>query len=325
MNPAWVMPLGAKMAKWRQSLAVFLLCAFCVAGASCYESSAPAGVIAKVNGENIYLHSLQMLMDSRSGSLGIAHGPSLDDMQKNYMSALAIIIAQTLARQELAQKGINPDGPEYDHFRGSLDEDFNAESLDEVLNSASLRRDDWENLVKNSHAMEIFKTRVLQPSIRIGLDEIKHYYSEHKADFTLPELYNICLASSPDRENLRKWCAAKGNAPDAKDVRIQCLDTEGNELPDNFRGVKNLEPGQCSSLKEENDLWLGLMMRDKMPVRKVPLAEAYVMIENILLAQKQTEEFENWLAGKIASSNIEVAPAFNEIFAKFSTQGEKAE
>lgn len=286
----------------------------------CQENTPPPGVVARVNGEDIHLHALQTLMDSRSGSLGTAGGPSLEAMRKNYASALSILIAQTLARQELAKKGINIESVEYDNFRKSLEEDFNADGLDEVLNSASLRKDDWEGLVKNSLAMEIFRNRVLRPQIRIGLDEIKHYYTEHRKEFQLPELYSICFASGASREALEKWCAASDAPGNAENFFTQCLDAAENDLPENFRIAKNLEPGKCASFKEDDERWQTIKFMGKLPAAALKPAQVYAMIENILLAQKESEAFEKWLENSVENSKIQVAPPLNEALAKFALE-----
>lgn len=311
-----------KKAKRLQALAVLFLCFLCGTVISCHEASLPAGVVARVNGENIYLHSLQLLLDSRSASIEAEYEPSLETLQKNYMNSLTLIIAQTLVRQELAKKGINPEGTEYVQFMKNLEEDYGSESLDSIMDSAFMQREHWENLVKNLYAMEMFKSRILQPGIRVGLDEIKHYYNEHKTGFQLPELYRFCFAASPDRENLQKWCESDSQATD---VHIQCLDIESKEIPDDFGDSRNLEQRKCGTLKEQNELWLGIKLLHKTPARKVSAAEAYAIIEKILLAEKQNEEFEKWFEAKIGNSDIQVAPAFNEIFAKFSAQKANAD
>lgn len=288
--------------------------------AACFEKALPPGVVARVNGENIHLRSLQALLDSQSGAMGLAGRASEEEMRKDYVYALGLLIARTLARQELAARHITIDKNEYSSFVEDLKKDFSPDNLEEFMASASIPVESWDKQLKDYFAMEIFKDRVLKPGIKIGLEEIKHYYNTHQDKFRLPASVNLCLLTSPTREALADWCA-RPNDNSTADVTSQCMDVPETDLPEGVGDPKNLDAGKCSAPKEENGEWRAWLHVKRLPARVVSPIEAYALIEGILLAEKQNEAFEKWLEEKISASSIQVAPALNESLAKI---GEKS-
>ena len=286
--------------------------------AGCFENSLPPGVIARINGEDIQLRSLQTLLDSRSASRGVARQASVEEMKANYARALGTLIAHTLVRQELENRGISLNEADYAEFMAALKKEYEPENLEEFMAAASIPTDDWEKLVQDYHAMEIFRNKVLQPGIKIELEEIKHYYNLHKKNFDLPATFDICLATSESREKIDAWCSQKGKTANGQNVFFQCMDIPDSDLSELLKDVKNLEPGKCVSIKEEHGLWQALLPLKKNAPFTVSPTEAYALIERILLAEKQNEVFEKWLESRISQSSIQVVPALNDALSSVS-------
>ena len=82
---------------------VFLLLA-CLISAWCLQTRLPEGVVATVNGEPVYLRTIQALLDGRTSAGGAWETPSLKIMKSRYGDALGTLIVNALVRQELVRR-----------------------------------------------------------------------------------------------------------------------------------------------------------------------------------------------------------------------------
>ena len=74
-----------------------LVCCFLLS--ACFSVRLPEGVIATVNGEPIHLRTVQALLDSRSGALGMQRRPTLANLKNLYGEGLGTLVVQALIRQ----------------------------------------------------------------------------------------------------------------------------------------------------------------------------------------------------------------------------------
>lgn len=304
----------------RIKIVLFLMLALCLC--ACKEQAPPTGVVATVNGEPVYLHSLQTLLDSRTAALGIPPRPSLDEMRNNYAQALSVLITHALVRQELEQKGISPHESDYHALMDDINRDFSGESLDAFLDDSSIRKDDWQQLVRDCLALETFRRQVLLPGIKTDFDEIKAYYRQHEADFRIPASMNVCFVSSEKKDEVENICAAAAKTAISDNPAMQCMDAAVDELPLPWQNdVKNMKLFACGKINEQDGEWRSLFITRKDRERLAPLAEVYPLIDNILLAQKRDAAFDKWLESRIAASDIKVAPELNESLS-FLARGE---
>lgn len=285
--------------------------------AACEQNTAPPGVVAIVNGEQVPLHALQTLLDSRSASMGIPQSPSLSVMRKNYGVALSTLIAHILVRQELSQMGKEVSDHDFQKAIDEINEDYGPGGLDQYLEDSFLRKDDWLALMRDYLSLEIFKNQVLLPGIKISLPEIKKYYEEHKKDFELPDTARVCFLSTENREALEKVCADLKTwitdevFPDA--IVSQCLITPIEDIPPGWQAdLRKLKAPACVKPRHENDEWLTIALVSRHPGGTIPLSESYAFIENILAREKQNEAFDAWLEQKIKKSKIVVSPPMIE-------------
>lgn len=274
----------------------------------------PPGTVASVNGEYISLHSVQALLDSRSASLGIPARPSVSEMRKNYAHALSILITHALVRQELAARGIEISEADMELAINGVREDFGDVSLTEYLAEDFLREEDWRQLFRDQLALEAFTERVLLPSVRVSLDEIRAWYKEHQEDFKVPENYNICYGSAKSREELEAWCKDAGSEKFDAGSCAQCQQTLPEMVPSPWQAeVKKLKPGSCARPAEIDGLWRTAAVIDRQPARILPLSEVYALIENIIIEQKKLAAFDQWLERRLADSSILALP---DLFAR---------
>lgn len=316
-----------------RSLRPVCILGLCFALAACIEKRLPDGVVATINDEAIQLSAVQTLMDSRSASLGIPHRPSLEAMKNRYGSALGALIVHALVRQELARKGLAVTDAALKHVIDQVREDFGPGGLEQFLTDASVREADWKNLMRDHLAMEIFQKRILLPGIKVSLDEARAYYARHKADFMLPSYQDICFASAPQKEILTAYCQAfavrlkaqpkeavaaefaslSGAAAQESGALAQCLEVQQIETPPAWRKeLETLTPPICGQIRQQDGEWRVAALAGRQQGRALELAEAYPLIESILLEEKKSAAFAQWLEKSIANSKILVAPELKE-------------
>lgn len=291
-------------------LYIFAILACCLCLCACQEESLPPGTIASVNGEPISLQSAQTLMDSRSAALGIPPRPSVAEARENYRQALAILIAHALARQELAARGLEISEKELNDEIDQIKRDYGDAGFDDFLAEASLREDEWRQLVRDYLVLRAFESRILLPSIKIPLEEAQAYYEEHKESFQLPASVYACQAGASSREALEAWCESLREPEFDPGPAGQCADILPQEIPDPWRDeMKKLKPGSCGKIIETDGQWRVMALIDRYSARTPGLAEVYALVESALLREKKLAAFNDWLTRKMAASKILASPA----------------
>lgn len=319
-----------------------LLLFACLALSGCLERRLPEGVVASVNGELIHLTAVQALMDSRSTSLGIPHRPSLEDMKSRYGGALGTLIVHALVRQDLARRGLSVTDAALEHAIDQIRADFGPGGLEKFLTDSSLRETDWKALMRDHLAMDTFRKRVLLPAIQVSLEEARAYYQEHKEEFLLPGHLGICLAAAPDREALAAYCEAfaarsrsrQGEADEAgapspaaatagdSGALAQCMEVRSDEVPPAWRKeLETLKPGSCGQPRQQDGEWRVAALAGRHRGHALDLAEAYPLIEAVLLEEKSSAAFGKWLEDSLARSKVLVAPELAESLLTPGTPG----
>lgn len=280
---------------------------------ACKEQPPPAGVIATVNGEPIYLHSLETLLDSRSSAHGQSTLSAMEDMQKAYTQAFSVLLTHTLVRQELEQRGIKLDDSQQEELINDLNSEIGEGGLDGFLMEASIRKDDWQELMRDFVALETFRNQVLLPQIKINLDEIRSYYESKKADFKLPAYVRACFLNAATKNELEALCKGITDRKLPKAPLIQCTDLEPEFLPSPWREEQaQLKLNECAKFHKEDEMWQSILILARYPATSPNIAELYPLLEKTLLEQKQQLAFDKWLEEKIAASSIQVVPELNK-------------
>ncbi|MBD5417637.1 MAG: peptidyl-prolyl cis-trans isomerase [Desulfovibrio sp.] len=313
------------------ALVCVLACALALAG--CFESRLPDGVVASINGEPIRLSAVQALMDSRSSSLGIPHRPSLEAMKSRYGGALGTLIVHTLVRQDLERRGMAVTDAALEHAVDQVREDFGPGGLEQFLTASSLREADWKALMRDHLAMEVFRKRVLLPAIQVSMAEARAYYEAHKGDFVLPGYLDVCFAAAPEKEALAAYCQSftarfrerpeadaeadfavlSGAAASDSGALAQCLEVQPDEVPPAWRKeAASLKPGTCGQPRQQDGEWRAIALAGRQKGHALELTEAYPLIEAILLEEKKSAAFGEWLEANLGRSEILVAPELKE-------------
>lgn len=303
---------GPKGVFWAARLALLTCCLLLCA---CLEARLPEGVVATVNGEPIYLRTVQALLDSRSAALGTVQRPSLENMKRQYGDALGTLIIYTLVRQDLRDLHIPVTDTALEAAVAAIRADYGGEEgLARYLADESLDENEWRLLMRDHLAMQSFEKRILLPGIRISLNDVRAYYKEHEADFALPEILSLCLISAAEPQFIDAFCKTfTSGRPAEKDppanVLVQCQEVSAAQLPPAWRKkTEKLAPGQCAAPVQEDGRWYGLALTERNAPHIMGMAEAYPLIENILQQQRKDAAFESWLTTALGRAQVRVNP-----------------
>lgn len=291
------------------------LLACCLLLCACFEARLPEGVVATVNGEPIYLRTVQALLDSRSAALGTLQRPSLENMKRQYGDALGTLIIYALVRQDLRDLHIPVTDAALEAAVAAIRADYGGEEgLARFLADESLDENEWRVLMRDHLAMQSFEKRILLPGIRISLNDVRSYYKEHEADFALPEILDLCLISAVEPQLVDAFCSAftsgrpAGNEP-SENLMVQCQEVSAAQLPSNWqKKAEKLAPGQCAAPVQEDGRWYGLALKERNAAHIMGMAEAYPLIENILQQQRKDAAFESWLTTTLGRAQVRVNP-----------------
>lgn len=275
---------------------------------SACEDTPPPGTVAEVNGERVGLHAAQALMDSRTGAMGIPPKPSVAKMRQSYAQAVSTLIAHTLVRQELASRGIGVAEDELDAAIGRIKADYGEAALEEFLADASVREDEWRQLVRDHLSLETFTRRVLDPTIRISRNEIRNWYKEHEDDFKKPETWQICLKGAASEEELETWCS--GDMADLdKKKDAQCLSSLPADVPQPWQNeLKKIAPGKCGKIIKQDNQWRTIAIIRREDARTAKISEVYALIESAIMAEKRQAAFEAWLREQLSHARVKAMP-----------------
>ncbi|MDR2851058.1 MAG: SurA N-terminal domain-containing protein [Desulfovibrio sp.] len=293
----------------------------CLLPAGCGETGAPEGVIATVNDEPIYLHTVQAMLDGRSFALGTLPRLSLETLKNHYGEALGTLIVYTLVRQELQRLHIPVSEPALDKELADIRADYGDGAFSRFLADASLDEIDWRNLLRDHLSMISFEKHVLLPEIRIQLPRVRAYYNEHLAQFQIPATQTVCFVSSEDRDKAAAFCgvfSGVGKPPACPSV--QCLAVLNDELPCLWKeDVQKLAPGSCAPLRQEEGTWRSVCLAERTAAHILEISAAYPLIERILLEQEKKELFDRWLENSLAAATVKVSSHISQALSAASS------
>lgn len=275
---------------------------------ACDAELPPPGTVAEVNGEPVSLHAVQSLVDSRTGAMGIPPRPSVAEMRRSYAQGTSILIAHTLVRRELEKKGMAVSDEEVDAAIARIKADYGEAGLEEFLDDAFLREDEWRQLMRDHLSLETFTRRILDPAIRVGSEEIRAWYQEHQGDFRKPEMWRICLKVADSEKVLQTWCGGSlGEAQSQDDV--QCLSTVPRDVPQPWQDeFRKFTPGKCGKIVSQDGQWRVAALLGREAATTAKISEVYPLVESAIRAEKRAAAFENWLRRQLAQARVKAMP-----------------
>lgn len=282
---------------------------------ACVPPSNEQGVVARVNGEPIYLEQLEAKHDLKY-LVGVrSYIPASERLQAEYGMALSDMVIDMLISQFLTERGMAVGGDELDAVEAQVRADYPEGAFEQMLVEEYIDLDTWREQVRASLNQEKLFQRILRPQISIDYQEVDAYYRENIVDFYLHPKIRFLHIQGPDKESVEKILelARKEEDPVALGTRFDRVEVHGytlreDNIPMDWRSfLEGLEPGQASGpLILENRGYQAFVLQERTPGRIVDLAQAYPLVERILVERKLQEAFDAWLAAELAAARIEV-------------------
>lgn len=288
------------------------------------DTPLPRGILATVNGEQISLGRVQLVVD---GQQMLGATSSFDDMRGAYARALQCLIVTRLMERELAKNGLLPDRETIDAASRQYLADYTPEELQKTLGESGVSEEDWLELMRDRHIAILFGQHILLDRLHIPLGEIRAYYQQNKEQFTAPDRYGLCNVLHADKARLEAFCAALGKGESASatepPLHASCMDVRRDELPDALQALaKKGRTGVCAPLERADEFWLAAWLAPMHKAREIPLHEAWPVIEALLRDSEKYQAFADWLALALARADIRLAPEIAPALLNLQ-QGEK--
>ncbi|MBI4463520.1 MAG: peptidyl-prolyl cis-trans isomerase [Acidobacteria bacterium] len=279
-------------------------------------------MVARVNGEPVAQEELQrMLADpvERSQLLQELGSPKPDDKELERL-AIRKLIHRHLILQEAGRRNLHVTEQEFDQALTSLRRSF------EDLTSFGM----WmkEQGLDDQSLFETLRARMLVArgmgavveEVRVTEEQVEQYYEAHKEKLKTEEVW-IQIIVVKERETAEEIQAALAKGEDfGRLARKNSLGRRAAQSGDmgwvNFESlpsplreaVSELKPGEALGPLERGEEFLVVRLEARRPGRTKSLAEARPEIEQRLLASKQQETAQAWLAEQEKKSQIEVFP-----------------
>ena len=297
---------------------VFLLI-FCLALTGltgCKSESLPPGVVALVNDRPITLRMVEARHDADGAYATVSQNPSVDLLREQYGHILGELISQELVAQELDRLGLGVTESDVDDAARRVRDDYPEGTFSETLFAQNIDEQAWRDLMRYTLVMLRFNEQVLRPQVTLGKDEVIKYYTEHAAEFLIPEHVELTILTSPSKQSLetaRTYLAEGKSLLDLADVYLQRVELRPSMIPEMWqKPLDSLKKGQLSAAQEIDGHWQCLLLEDRVTARRMDPLTAYPRIEQALLEWKLKTLFAEWLDAATTEAKILVAPLLRQ-------------
>jgi hypothetical protein len=282
----------------------------CLLPAGCLQTRLPEGVVAAVNGEPIYLRTVQALLDGRTAASGAWETRSLKVMKSRYGEALGALIVNTLVRQELVRRKNAVSDEDMGQALAAIHADYGEEDFSRILADKSFNETEWRHLLRDHLSVQRFEKNILLPGIRVEQPAVRAYYQKHLEDFNLPETFDVCFASAERKEYLEAYrIAFPDTAYPSGAVSEQCQHILPRNLPPEWeKALSVLGERRCAPSTSGKQGWETLCLKQRQPAGVLSMADAYALIEQQLLEEEKPAAFQRWLETSLATADIRVSP-----------------
>lgn len=291
----------------------FLLIVLLLAG--CSGDSDDMGIVARVNGEPIYLTQLEFQHDQFQADNVGAFVPSVEKLRHEYGDILADLIVQELVVQELTRLDLAVTDEEVDKAEQTVRADYPEGAFDQVLIEEYIDLKSWRHQLKYYLAQKKFFNQVLRSQIKIDYKEAEKYYRDHISDFYLPESMRILVVRGPSRELVVKAVEKYLKDHDQMNLATAFGEVETREtvvregrLSAAWRNaLSGLKPGQASDVLTDRFGFEALVLLERSEAKVLPPAQAYPLVEEALVDKKMQKAFDQWLEQTLSTAQITVS------------------
>ncbi|QJB57810.1 peptidylprolyl isomerase [Pseudodesulfovibrio sp. zrk46] len=281
----------------------------------CSNEADDMGIIARVNGDPIYLSQLEFQHDQFQADTAGTYVPSVEKLRGEYGDILTDLIVQELVLQELAKRELPVTEHELLKAEEVVRADYPEGAFDQMLVEEYIDLKAWRKQLKNHLGMKKFFQQVLRPKIKIDYKEAQQYYREHISDFYLPESLRILVVRGPSRELVGRAVEKYMEEHDSGNLATAFGEVEAREVVVREgrlsaawkNAISGLEPGQSSGVLTDRFGFEALVLLERSPAKVLAPAQAYPLVEKALLEIKLRDAFETWLAESVIIAKISVS------------------
>ncbi|MCJ2163753.1 peptidylprolyl isomerase [Pseudodesulfovibrio sp. S3-i] len=273
------------------------------------------GIVARVNGEPIFLSQLEFQHDLfQADSVG-TYVPSVEKLRTEFGDILADLIVQELVVQELVRRDLAVTDEEVVKAEEEIRADYPEGAFEQVLVEEYIDLKSWRRQLKYHLAQKKFFLQVLRAQIKIDYKEAEKYYRDHISDFYLPESLRILVVRGPSRELVVKAVGKYLQDHDQMSLATAFGEVETREvvvregrLSAAWRNAMGgLKPGQASDVLTDRFGFEALVLLERSEAKVLAPAQAYPLVEEALLGKKMQKAFDQWLSENLATADISVS------------------
>ncbi len=297
------------------ALFLFLLCPLFLWG--CKYPSIMPGEIASVNGQSISYREVEIRrINQFAGRSPEARTWNETTLQAQYRYVLNQIIEELVICQYMESKKLVLEPGVLDAEEKLIRDDYPENTFDQMLAEEGVNLEEWREGLRRRLVIRQFLTQVLRQEITITSDEVQRYFTEHSADFIIPEQWHFMQITGPDKktvENARGSFIATRNATAVQKeflVSIHDIRVGKDRLPEDL--TKELAPlalWKGSPVKAVDEEFRTVVLTDKTPASMLEAAEMAKRVEQALAEEKMRELYAAWVSKRVANADIRIAPA----------------
>lgn len=282
--------------------------------AGCKGKSEEPGVVARVNGDPVYLAQLEYKYDLRhEGNEEFV--PSVEQVREEYSQILGDLIVQELVLQDLEQRGIPVTDNELKEAENEVRLDYPEGAFEQILIEEYININEWREQLRNQLGMDKFFKQVLRPEIKIDYKEAEEYYRNHLSDFYMPAGSKVVVVTGPSRDRVARAVELLQEGEEAvsvssklKHVRVREAWIRKGQYPSEWKSaLQGLAAGEASPVMAKDRRVVCLILKEKKEATLLTPSQAYPAVEKVLLEKKLNSAFEDWLENKLNASEIKIS------------------
>ncbi len=283
---------------------------------SCASDSSRESVVARVNGEPIYLEDVKAGHDAQYFRWQQNFPQSLQEIESSYAEILLNLVVHALVSQEMQARGMNIDENEVARKEQKVRMDYPEDEFEKMLIEEYIDLNFWRKQVRQKLIRDKFTREFLAPEVRVDVDEIEQYYWKNIEEFYVPDRIVFAYLSSIEEKNLEEALIFLEKNQDLAKVTdknfkvcISSYEMRADQLPYSLAGdLKLLQPGELSRVKNDKatNSFYSLYLLERKEGKLLKPHRVYEIIEDRLREEKVEKAFDLWLEETVAASRIEI-------------------
>lgn len=283
--------------------------------AACGTDQSDEGIVARVNGNPIFLKDIESGYDSYFFEWSDSLPPSVQEMKNTYGRALLDLILIELIKSELSSVNLTVTDDEVLEVESEIRKDYPEDEFEKMLVEEYIDLYYWRTQIRHRLLWEKFLKKILLPGVNVELDEVEDYYYSNIENFYIPDRLAYLYLGSGDNQQLEKAVKALEDHQEVEQLKekfsnmvISRYEMRRDQLlPDFASQLEEIEPGQSTTIQEDSqgEFYVLYLIEHKEEQLLKP-HQVYNIIEQDIMNDKLADFFNNWLAEAFDNSTIEI-------------------